>query len=123
MCHVASTNSLHTERNTSISPTLTFQTIMNQVSLTKGDKNQVAHLNHEVILFLHLTDTSHYLLVTCVHGTRVHTQGRCGEVQVHPIVIVTPPAAVSRPVADAIVIYSKVDKQNYYEFSYWNDET
>lgn len=27
---------------------------------------QKAHLNHEVILFFHLTDASHYLLVTGV---------------------------------------------------------
>lgn len=32
----------------------------------KKTKQQQAHLNHEVILFFHLTDASHYLLVTGV---------------------------------------------------------
>ncbi len=84
--------------------------------VTKKPPKQPAHLNHEVILLLHLTDTSHYLLVTGVHSTRVHTQGRRGDVQIHPKVVVAPPTAVSGPVTDAILIYSNRDKQNYWFF-------
>lgn len=113
-CHAASTNSLHTVGRTHlfhINATL----ILKRKQSLQCLKNRCAsaHLNHEVILFLHLTDTSHNLLVTCIDSTRVHTQGRRGDIQIHPKVIVAPSTAVCGPVTDAVLIYSTKDKQSY----------
>lgn len=72
-----------------------------------------AHLDHEVILFLHFTDTSHYLLFIGVHSARVQTQRWCCDVQIHAIVVVAPPTTVSGPVTDAILIYSHSDKPSF----------
>lgn len=74
-----------------------------------SNNEQPAHLNHEVVLFLHLTDTTYYLLVTGVHSTRIHTQ-RGGDIQIHPKVIITPPTAVGGPVANAVLIYNNMEE-------------
>lgn len=75
-----------------------------------SNNEQPAHLDHEVVLFFHLTDTTYDLLVSGVHCTRIHTQRRCGDVQIHPKVIITPPTAVGGPVADAVLIYNNTEE-------------
>lgn len=90
--------------------------LYNTCNTLKIDKVQVvteklpAHLDHEVILFLHFTDTPHYLLIVGVHCARVHAQGWCCDIKIHPVVIVAPPTAVSGPITDAILIYKEQEQ-------------
>lgn len=76
--------------------------VKGKISFSRLEKS---HLNHEVVLFFDLADAPHDFLVTRVHGPRVHTQGWCREVQIHPAVFIAPPTAVSGPITQAVLIY------------------
>lgn len=106
-CRAASTNNLHT--NTGETYFTNWKAVSLKANLWKS--KLPAHLNHEVILFLHFTDTSDNFLIVCVHGTRVCAKRWSSDVQIHVEVIIAPPAAVSGPVTYAVLVYRNQHKR------------
>lgn len=60
------------------------------------------HLDHEVILFLDLTHTSHNLCSVRLDDHALLCQG-CGQVKLRLQLVLAPRGAVSRPVTGAVI--------------------